>query len=146
MYIYQTGCTWYIPCTYMCHLRIYPAYTMYIPGIYHSYSRYIQCIYLVYRYEEIPCIYSVYTRYINSYLNPGFKALVAGLSLFHTPPGQPGQGRKRQAKGSKRPPLMPLPPAFPSCRWRRRQRRRRCGKLVPSNAAVNDLNLGERWS
>jgi hypothetical protein len=42
--------------------------------------------------------------------------------LFHAPPWQLRQGRRRPTKGSIR-----LPPMFPACRWWRRWRQRDSG-------------------
>jgi hypothetical protein len=68
--------------------------------------------------------------------------------LFHAPPWQSCQGKRRPTKVSTR-----LPPTFPLCRLLRRWRplrRRRCrGQLsvfsLVTLVAGNDLNLGERW-
>ncbi len=81
------------------------------------------------------------TRYINSCFKPDFSAgpgswsqsmrprvCVIKRGLFHTPPGQPGQGKRLPAKGSGQPPL----PAASACAtgwllgFRRRHRLTRC--------------------
>jgi hypothetical protein len=142
----------YIPCVFT-RLNIpWPCIYM----LYHH--MYINRIYQAYPDEYIPCIYSVYTRYIHSY-NPEFSAGQSSWSqllhtrvwviqrgLFHTPPGL-GQGKRRAAKGSG---LLPshafaasLPP-LSLAGWLLLLLQRSV-QLVPSIATGNDLNLGERW-
>ncbi len=147
MYIHQTGYTWYI-LGYTMYIQLYqPSIYMVYPWIYMVYHlMYMHGIHVVYRGISIG---------ISSFLKPDFAAgpccwshsmstRVWGIKsvLFHAPPWQVHQGKRRPQK------------AQPDCRQRSPPVAGGGGDgsggggvvdVFPFLVAGNNLNLGERW-